>query len=730
MKKRTSLVGIGLTLALFGVGCVVEHDEYIPATEESAQAVNTDLLVYGDALAAGWNSWASWTPHSLTANSPAHGGSNSISVTFSANWNGLELRPSSSAPVDTSGYDLVRFWIHGGTSGAQKVRFFLRDGNGNTDGPKVSVALQANQWNQVDIPLSSLGSPALIKGLLWQEAGGDTSSLSQSLYLDDISLALGTPPPPLTLSVNVATGRHSISPDIYGINGLEITPTMASTLRLPVRRWGGNAATRYNYLTDAASRASDWYFKNAGEYKPDPSSSVSAANQFVAQDVSTSTRSLMTVPMVGYVAKDKTSCSYTSTEHPDQTDFYGSCGNGYVPDPGDPTQSIPISGGNPLDTSIAANHTFVQGWVSHLVSQFGTAANGGVAYYNLDNEPALWSDTHRDVHPDPASYDEVRDRTYAYAAAIKAADPSAKTLGPVAWGWEEYLYSAKDRVVTQDCLDNNKSFWRDCRQDRMAHGDEPFVPWYLGQMKAYEQANSVRILDYLDLHYYPYGGIALKPAGDAQKQQDRLASTRSLWDPTYIAPGWYDEPVRLIPRMRGWVDQKYPLTKIAITEYNFGALDHINGALAQADALGIFGRERVDLATLWTYDPTHMPTFELTHPGAFAFRMYRNYDGAGSGFGNMAVESASSDPSRLSVYAAESTVDGFLTIMVVNKSGVAETSALGLAGFNPGTAAEVYRYSDANLGAIVHEANQAVTASGFTATYPPNSITLFVVPDA
>jgi hypothetical protein len=67
---------------------------------------------------------------------------------------------------------------------------------------------------------------------------------------------------------------------------------------------------------------------------------------------------------------------------------------------------------------------------------------------NLDNEPMLWNETHRDVHPRPTSYDELRNRTYRYAAAIKAVDPGAKTLGPAEWGWNGYFYSALDWAVT------------------------------------------------------------------------------------------------------------------------------------------------------------------------------------------------------------------------------------------------------------------------------------------
>ena len=73
--------------------------------------------------------------------------------------------------------------------------------------------------------------------------------------------------------------------------------------------------------------------------------------------------------------------------------------------------------------------------------------------------------------------------------------------------------------------------------------------------------------------------------------------------------------------MKDWVTNNYPGTKTAITEYNWGGQEHINGALAQADILGIFGREGLDLGTLW--GPPD-PVKQL--PGLNAFLVYRNYD--------------------------------------------------------------------------------------------------------
>ena len=138
----------------------------------------------------------------------------------------------------------------------------------------------------------------------------------------------------------------------------------------------------------------------------------------------------------------------------------------------------------------------------------------------------LWHYTHRDVHPEPVGYDELRERTIQYAAAVKAVDPQAQILGPTVWGWTAYFYSALDQA--------GGGMWWLNPSDRKAHGDVPLVAWYLQQMNAYEQEHAVRILDYLDLHYYPQaGGVALQPAGDAATQVLRLRATRSLWDPSY-----------------------------------------------------------------------------------------------------------------------------------------------------------------------------------------------------
>ncbi len=70
------------------------------------------------------------------------------------------------------------------------------------------------------------------------------------------------------LQVDVGSASHPISPFIYGINFAG--EALASELRLPVRRWGGNATTRYNWKINVANRGSDWFFENLAEASDNP----------------------------------------------------------------------------------------------------------------------------------------------------------------------------------------------------------------------------------------------------------------------------------------------------------------------------------------------------------------------------------------------------------------------------------------------------------------------------
>jgi hypothetical protein len=527
------------------------------------------------------------------------------------------------------------------------------------------------------------------------------------------------------LTVNINAGRKPISPYIYGLNYAK--EAFANEIDLPLRRWGGNHTTRYNWQGNFINHGSDWFFHNNTHYDPYTGNSQTA-DQWVDQNDATGSDSLITVPMTGYVAKngDQNSCGFKVSLYGGQDDVdnesgYPNCGNGLV-------GNGPIAGNNPLDTSQVVTPAFVSAWVNHLKATHGPANAGGVKFYALDNEPELWSETHRDVQPSPLRYDELRDRSYAYAAAIKAADPVAQIFGYASFGWSGYWYSQYDLV---QAAQNGYTYF----PDYATHGNQYQVEWYLQQMAQYEQTYGKRLLDYLDLHFYPQNGVSLTGAGNANLQALRLRSIRALWHPTYVDESWIAGAgpdggiVRLIPRMKSWVNANYPGTKLAITEYNWGGLEQINGALAQAEILGIFGREGLDLAALWNYPDASLgyDNFE-SQPGAYAFRLYRNYDGAGSKFGDVSVSANSATPEQLAIYAAQRSADNALTLMIINKTGGSLTGNIALTNFTPTGDAQLYRYSASNLNAIVRQADQPVSDAGLSASFPANSITVVVIP--
>jgi hypothetical protein len=550
------------------------------------------------------------------------------------------------------------------------------------------------------------------------------------------------------LSVDAGNHIRSISPYIYGVNAYLLDSTTAKNINVPIDRWGGDSTSRYNYLLDVTNLANDWYFENQDGTGGDGLPAVAGETAFdalVESNNSIGAKTLGTVPVQGWVAKDNFNCGFPASTYPSQYSFNSGCGDGEMPDQTD------ITGNDPTVTSTAVGPSWAGNWVTYLVGKFGTAANRGVAIYDLDNEPSWWDATQRDVHPVPFTYDEVTTNGIATAAAVKAADPTAEVSGPVMDFWWDYFYSKKD--VESGWSSGSPCFgpWSS-PIDRQAHNGIPLIEYYLQQFAAYEATNNVRLLDYLDLHTYfaaQYNGssVAFTTAGDTGMQQARLNSTRVFWDSTYTDPNFQQpnytsdpnyttsctppaQSPQLIPMMLGWVANDYPGTKLAIDEYNWGGLESINGAVAQADILGIFGREGLDLGTFW---PTTNPTSQV--PGMTAFQIYRNYDGANSTFGDTALASTSGNRGTLSVYGALRTADNMVTVVVINKTYGDLTATLSLANLTPNGAAKVFLYSSANLGGIIAQPGLTVTPpaaggtnSSVSTTFPAQSITLLVVP--
>ena len=485
---------------------------------------------------------------------------------------------------------------------------------------------------------------------------------------------------------------QAISPLIYGVGGVSGSPWTTWTT---ARRWGGNPTSRYNWKSNTWNLTKDWFFRNTEGGK-------SGYEGFLEENRQAGVKTAFTVPMIGWVAKDATSYSFpVSVFGPQQATGPD------VPDSGNGVRrdGKPIAPGSPTRTSEASTPDSMEQWVRSIREK--DQGKRSVGAYILDNEPMLWNSTHRDVHPDPTTYDELLERTIAYATAVRRGDPEVKISGPAEWGWLSYFYSAKDVAAGVQL-----------RPDRRLHGDEPLIPWYLRKIREHEQKTGTRILDILDVHFYPMAqgmGIGTGGQTDSATAARRIRSTRSLWDPSYLDESWINDRMRVLPRLREWIAQYHPGLGVSIGEWNFGAETHMSGGLATAEALGRFGTEGVTSAYYWTSPAERSPAF-------WAFRAFRNFDAKGGHFLDWSVPVKGEVP-LVSLFGSRAADRRHVVAVLLNLAAFSSVSArVGLEGCNVATA-RAFTYTGGEVGFTTLDVSS--TAKELQALVPPYSITVF-----
>ena len=693
----------------------------------SVLSVRADQIIYDNALENNWADWG-WGTRNLANTSPVHSGTHSISANENA-WEGLSFYHDD---FSTSPYTNLTFWINGGPVGGQILKVQAQLGQVDTSSSyQISALPSGGTWEQITIPLTALGvanANNFDRFTIQLTSFGTVNAY----YVDDIVLVTNTsstPASPVTnapvaITVDAQLNRHSISPLIYGV--AFASSNELADLNYPMNRSGGNSETRYNWQLNAHNHAADWYFESIG----DDSGSIpgASADDFVANSRNGGAQALITIPMIGWMPILGSSrgklASYSINKYGPQTDYdtwMTDAGNGIGTNSTTHTSWL-ITSNYPTDANFLTNSLFQRAYVQHLTNRWASSTNGGVRYYIMDNEWSLWHSTHRDVHPVGATMDEVLTNYCTYAAMVKGVDPNALVAGPEEWSWPGYFYSGYDQQWSGANSDWNPAHY----PDRIAHGGQDFGPWFLSQVQQRSQTAGRRLLDIFTFHCYPQGnGQGTYEFSDdvsTTAQLLRNRSTRQFWDTNYTDPSWINSVIALIPRMKSWVTTNYPGTKTGVTEYNWGAESYINGATAQADILGIFGREGLDLSTRWTTPDPSTPTY-------LAMKLYRNYDGNKSTFGDTSVAATVPSPDDLSAFAAIRTSDSVLTIMVINKtlSGLTPL-ALNVTNFANSGTAQAWQLTASNV--ITRLADIPYAGGTVSNQLPAQSITLFVLPTA
>lgn len=443
------------------------------------------------------------------------------------------------------------------------------------------------------------------------------------------------------VDVTIDTGAdiREISPYVYGSNG----HGGDEEANVTAIRFGGNRTTGYNWETNYSSAGQDWQH-SSDDYLlrriPEDRWRVPGivVGLFHERAVELGGADIVTLQMAGYVSADN-----EGSVPEDQT----------APSPR--WHRVGFKKGAPfsLQPDATDDVVYMDELVNLLVQRYGRAAEGGVKMYSLDNEPALWSSTHPRIHPEPLTCDELVERSVALSLAVKDVDPTALVIGPAFYGWTafESLQASPEQTG-----------W-----DKYAEQyDNWFLNFYLDRMRRAEQEHGRRLLDVLDVHWYPEARAdGTRITLDREKvseamTRERVHAPRSLWDETYRENSWLGQwrhPIRLLPRLQESIESYYPGTRLSIAEFDYGGAGDISGAIAHADFLGLCGKYGVYMTNHWG---------SLRGYTLAAYKIYRNYDGRKSTFGGTSVRAETSDPADSSVYASLDET-GRLHVILINK---------------------------------------------------------------
>ena len=281
-----------LGLACIGSRSGITHAQALTPASEPLVAE----IIYDAGLQPGWQDWG-WGMHQLSVgpaliNFSQYGGWILHHDPLTVKFGGLSFQMQ--APSSYGRFLQVQL-ANGGDPlppvaiGVEHTRQ-LRDGWVQIYVPWVEINPSAKPFDRITLHAKVSVGPEWVRF--------DKVTLTQYSSLNAPPAAATTATKSATLSVDCRAAGHAISPYIYGVAGsIGDLPATAS-------RWGGNPRTRYNWqLGNANNVGKDWFFENV---------KTEDYRDFLADNQRQHAFAALTIPLIGWVAKDTSSAGFPS----------------------------------------------------------------------------------------------------------------------------------------------------------------------------------------------------------------------------------------------------------------------------------------------------------------------------------------------------------------------------------------------------------------------------------
>ncbi len=453
----------------------------------------------------------------------------------------------------------------------------------------------------------------------------------------------------VNISIDPTKSVKPISPALYGRNnnipkesyasGLsqaEFTKLRESGLQL-LREGGGNNATKYNWRNKLSSHP-DWYNNVYSE-------SWDNAVRTMVDSLPTYVNGMWSFQLIGKTAAN-TANNFNDWGYNKSQYWSGTRQNlagGGVPN---------TAGGDNAATNGNPN-LYLQDWpadstVGILDYWFNTLKipKSRVTYWNMDNEVEIWNGTHDDVISATYQAETFMQNYFAVAKKARAKFPDIKLVGPVTaneWQW----YNWMNKITGAD----GKTY--------------AWLEFFIKRCAEEQKATGVRLLDVLDIHFYP-GETA--PADVVQLHNvffNRDFVYAGANGVKNVSGNWNGSINKeyIFGRINDWLVQYMGANhgvKLGITEMDVNLQETQNEtqniasvrSVWYASMLGEFMKNDVEIFTPWSWQTGMWETLHL-------FARYNK---------THSVLGASSDETFVSAYPTVNANKDSMTIVLVNRA--------------------------------------------------------------